>query len=113
MQVIDPEELAEYVPANHLNMVSRRLIGREMGATKLNVVLAVMHPGGFAPRHSHENSEHCHYVLTGELTITTAQGARTLGAGMIEWIPPGEEHEVRNNGAEDVRYIGITAPPSP
>ena len=112
MKVINPEEVETFVPADHFNMISRTLVGKEIGATKISVGLGTIRPGGGSAKHSHENSEQCHYVLRGELTVTTEQGTKIIQAGMVGWTAAGEDHEVRNNGKEDAHYLVITAPPS-
>jgi len=111
MRVINPEELETRAPAGHFDVVTRRLISKEIGATKLRISQGVIQPGGGSIRHTHEDSEQCFYILRGELTVTSEQGSKTIHTGMIAWTPAGEGHEMRNNGKEDTHYLSITAPP--
>ena len=48
---------------------------------------------GEFPRHSHPETDEFFLVLSGELTIRTAQGPVTLGAGDSYVVGRGEEHQ--------------------
>ena len=113
MKVINPEEVKGSAHANAgiSGGISKDVVNKAMGATKVRVQLQVLHPGPTENRHTHEDAEQCQYVLKGELTVTTPQGSKVIRAGMFGWIPAGEEHQVHNSGKEDAHYLAITTPP--
>ena len=48
-------------------------------------------PGAYYPEHSHANVT-CHYVLHGEITITSGGNTRTFTRGERFDVPAGEIH---------------------
>ncbi len=110
VKVVSPEELEEFSPPRHYDIFNRQIVGRPIGAEKMGVALGRIVPGGWAEIHTHENSEHCHYVLKGEVVVTTPDGNITVKAGQAVWTAVMEPHGMRNVSSEEALYLVITAP---
>jgi len=65
--------------------------------------------GSQPPPHIHHDEDEGFYVLDGEITLHTPDGALTLGPGEAAHGPQGVPHTVRA-GAEGVRMLVISAP---
>jgi mannose-6-phosphate isomerase-like protein (cupin superfamily) len=61
--------------------------------------------------HYHEDMQEIFVVFQGEARITVGEATALLRRGDAVLIDPGEVHEMRNVGNEDVEYLalGITA----
>ncbi len=78
-------------------VTGRVAIGREDGARNFCMRVFELAPGGFTPRHSHD-WEHEIFVHGGEGEVWTGTGWEALGSGTVLFIPPSEEHQIRNAG---------------
>jgi mannose-6-phosphate isomerase-like protein (cupin superfamily) len=78
----------------------------------LSVIEERMPPGTSEKRHLHRVARQFFYVLAGELTLEVQGREVTLGAGQGLEIVPGAAHQAINRGAEDVRMLVISQPPS-
>ena len=65
--IIMPDKVPVYIPDAHTGTVNQRLIGCEIGAKNLEVVLGTVTPGGQAEPHSHSNAEQVVDVLEGRI----------------------------------------------
>jgi mannose-6-phosphate isomerase-like protein (cupin superfamily) len=70
----------------------------------------VLRPGQSQPPHRHEREDKLYHVLSGHGVVTTGGRELPVGPGWAVWCPPGEEHGVRNDGAEDLRLLVVMAP---
>ena len=113
VKVIKPEELEEYSPPRHYDIFNRQMVGRPMGAEKMSVALGRISPGGWAEIHSHDGSEHCHYILKGEVIVTMPNGSVKVSEGQAVWTGVREPHGMRNETAQDALYLVISAPLAP
>jgi|GEM_PF-2558409 quercetin dioxygenase-like cupin family protein len=110
VKVINPEELEEYSPAKHYDIFNRQIVGSPMGADKTSVALGRIVPGGLAEIHTHDNSEHCHYMLKGEIVITMPDDSIEITAGQAVWTGVNEPHGMSNESTEEALYLVISAP---
>ncbi len=76
----------------------------------LSVIEERIPPGEGEVRHLHTVARQLFFVLTGALTIETADGMHTLAGGDALEIEPGNPHLVRNAGQADVCFLVISAP---
>ncbi|MBI4282547.1 MAG: cupin domain-containing protein [Chloroflexi bacterium] len=113
VKVIKPEESEEYSPPRHYDIFNRQIVGRAMGAEKMSVALGRISPGGWAEIHTHDSSEHCHYILQGEVVVTMPNGSIKVTAGQAVWTGVREPHGMRNETNQDALYLVISAPLSP
>ena len=110
VQIINPEELEGYSPPRHNDVINKRMVGERIGSSKMSVSLGRMSPGGLTEMHSHNNSEQFHYVLKGEITITSTDGNFKLTEGRAVWAAVGEPHGMMNESNHDALYLVFTAP---
>jgi quercetin dioxygenase-like cupin family protein len=80
-------------------------------AKNLTFGLAEFHPGEAAPAHTHDLQEEILYILEGEGTFITVDGARPLEPGVAVFIPPGLEHRVAVSGERPLRLVTVFSPP--
>lgn len=113
VKVIKPEELEEYSPPRHYDIFNRQMVGRTMGAEKMSVALGRISPGGWAEIHTHDSSEHCHYILKGEVVVTMPNGSINVTEGQAVWTGVREPHGMRNETNQDALYLVISAPLAP
>jgi uncharacterized cupin superfamily protein len=64
-------------------------------------------PGGL---HAHADQEEVFYVLEGEATFETPDGAVSVGAGEAVRFAPGEFQTGRNDGADELVALALGAP---
>ena len=69
-------------------------------------------PGGQTGRHRHPGPTVI-YVLDGELSEVTSEGATRLEAGQAVWRAARHEHDVRNVSGLPARALAIHLDPAP
>ena len=70
----------------------------------------VLKAGQSMHRHSTRNNEEILVFLQGKARVVLGGQPVTMEAGQILYIPPLTEHEVHNDGVEELRYIFTVAP---
>jgi uncharacterized cupin superfamily protein len=88
----------------------KRALTETLGLTQFGVNVTTLEPGAMsALRHWHAREDECVYVLSGELTLITDEGARLLRPGMVAGFPAGERngHHLVNRSLEDATYLEI------
>ncbi len=109
--VVRSGEVSAYSPAAHRGTVNRRLIGREtVGASKLEVVLGEVEPGGLAEAHYHDSAEQAVYFLEGECLVEVEGESYHLGPGDMAFFPPGTRHKAVPVGGP-MKVLVIYSPP--
>jgi mannose-6-phosphate isomerase-like protein (cupin superfamily) len=72
----------------------------------------VLKAGEAMHRHSTKGNEELLVFLTGKARVVVGDESVPLAAGEVLYIPPQTEHEVHNDGSEELRYIYAVAPAS-
>ena len=88
----------------------KRALTEALALSQFGVNLVVLKPGGMsAQRHWHETEDEFIYVITGEATLVTDEGAQLLGPGMCAGFAAGEQngHHLVNRANKDVHYLEI------
>lgn len=67
-------------------------------------------PGYGVPLHVHEAEDELFYVLDGEITLDSAEGATTAGPGAFIHLPHGVAHGYRNASGRPARMLVVTTP---
>lgn len=70
----------------------------------------VLKPAEAMHRHSTEDNEEQLVILKGRGLVVIGRDSVPIEAGDVLYIPPRTEHEVHNNGTEELRYIFTVAP---
>lgn len=89
-----------------VGVTKRLLIGPGDGAPTFAVRLFTLAPGGHTPHHAHP-FEHGVVVLSGRGEVLTPEGPQSLSPGTFAYIPPGEEHQFRNTGEEELSFLCV------
>lgn len=68
-------------------------------------------PGCTGPgAHRHESNDDTFYVLAGEVTFVLDGITTVAGPGAFVRVPPGAEHDYRNDGAVEARMLNFYVP---
>ena len=85
----------------------------EFEAARTGVGKKVLPPGGRMPRHSTGRYHEFLYVVEGRVTVIEGEGkVFRVPRGRACYIPPGTEHEVRNESGERAGYLFFYALPA-
>ena len=95
---------AEDVPPPAECVKVRWLITEETGAPNFAMREFTVGPGGSTPRHVHP-WEHEVFVLAGKGTVSGEGGDEPVRPGDVVFIPMDEEHQFRNDGDEELRFL--------
>ena len=83
-----------------------------LAGADLSVIEERMPPGTHETRHRHERARQFFYVLEGVLSIELDGTDHHLAQGQGLHVPPGEAHQVRNEGTTDARMLVVSSPRS-
>ena len=107
---INPNDVGVYTPEGHDDTYNRRLVGPNMGAKYVEVILGEMGQKGVADPHAHKNFEQIIYLLEGNLKVISQGVEEELEPGDLGFIPVGVSHQVFCE-TEKARFLIIYAPP--
>jgi mannose-6-phosphate isomerase-like protein (cupin superfamily) len=77
---------------------------------KQSLAEARLPPGAATTRHYHPQTEEIYYILTGSGQMTIGNDMRQVGPGDAIAIPPGEVHQIVNNGDVALVFLCCCAP---
>ena len=80
-------------------------------ANHLAMGLVEFPPGSDAPAHTHDAQEEIVFVLSGVGSVLLDGQPFSLHPGTFVFIPPGVQHQVRNEGNTPVRLLYAFSPP--
>ena len=86
------------------SLTVRWLLDKKQGAENFYMRLFEMEPGGHSPLHTHP-WEHEIFVLEGTGLVTGGGKEKRFSQGDVIFLPPGEEHQLRNSGKDTVRFL--------
>ncbi|MGH3035648.1 MAG: cupin domain-containing protein [Gaiellaceae bacterium] len=90
----------------------RVLLDAELGgAREQSLAEATLAPGGATRRHYHARAEEIYAVLEGSGEMEVDGDRRSVAPGDAILIPPGAWHEIRADGARELRFLCCCAPP--
>lgn len=95
---------------NAVSSRSKRALGDLFGLTNYGVNLVELPPGVWSSqRHWHMREDEFIFVLSGELTLVTDEGAQLLTTGMIAGFAAGDSngHHLVNNGNATASYLEV------
>jgi quercetin dioxygenase-like cupin family protein len=82
----------------------RWVISKEDGAPNFSMRVFEVEPGGYSPRHKHP-WEHEVFILEVKGFLIQEEKAVPLSKGDVLFIPPGEEHQLKNSFKEKLTFI--------
>src|SRR5437868_5894458 len=86
------------------------LAPRNSGVARQSLAEATLPPGAATQAHLHPRTEELYYILRGEALMAIEQEQRRVGAGDAIAIPPGQRHQIRNTGAEELVFLCCCVP---
>lgn len=78
----------------------------------LGVIQERMPPGSAEQRHLHRHARQFFYVLAGQAELELDGQRHRLGAGQGLHVAPGRAHQMRNDSAQDLHFLLVSAPHS-
>ena len=82
------------------------LVGAEQGWADHVMRVVELGPGGYSPKHRHP-WPHINYMLEGDGVLEIEGHAHAVRAGSYACVPAGTEHQFRNTGQAQFRFICI------
>ena len=82
----------------------RWVIAEKDGAKNFFIRVFDLEPGGYTPLHQHP-WEHEMFVIWGEGCVVKAGREVSLTRGSVVFIPPDEEHQIKNTSQETFTFI--------
>lgn len=83
--------------------------GAKLEAEHFVIGHVTVEPGGGIPGHEH-GQEEVYYVLSGCPTVTVDGESQIVAAGTAVHLPPGTQHEVKNETDQPVTILFVYAP---
>ncbi|MCP3740407.1 cupin domain-containing protein [Rossellomorea sp. BNER] len=105
------DQVEGYSPPGHSGTVNRRIIGREDGIQRVEMIFGEMDVGGEAEEHFHDDLEQLMFILEGKMYVEIEGEKAELTKGCAISIPPKVTHFVKNSGKSKLRFILIYSPP--
>jgi len=88
----------------------RWVIAKEDGAPNFSMRVFEVEPGGHSPYHKHP-WEHEVFILEGSGFLVQGDEEFPLSRGDVIFIPPGEEHQLKNPFEENLEFICLIPNP--
>lgn len=105
------EETGEYEAPVPFTRFARLLIDVDLiEDTKLSIAIFRYEPGQIGPCHKHKKETEVYYILKGHGTLRLDKEIVKLHEGTIVYIPPGVEHETKNNSKKELEFLAIFCP---
>lgn len=89
------------------------IITPEKCSSQISLVAAVIKSNMMLPSHSHEFSEDCIFLLSGQGTFKEDKNKNPVCAGQVIWVPEGVSHSLSASQKTDVVELGFLCPPDP
>ena len=88
----------------------RWVISKKDGAPNFSMRVFEVEPGGNSPYHKHP-WEHEVFILEGRGFMVQGEKEIPFSKGDVIFIPPGEEHQLKNSSKEKVEFICLIPNP--
>jgi len=92
-------QATHFASAEAKGVAARVVIGKNDGAHNFCMRVFEISPGGHTPKHAHA-WEHEMFIHAGEGEIYGNGKWQPLQAGNVVFLPPHEEHQMRNTGKD-------------
>lgn len=112
VRVIKVEDNPDMDVPGHTRCTGKEIAGDMIGIESYALKKGYFGKGGISEEHTHEESEHVFYILSGELTIYANDNEYVAKAGEALHIPPRIPHASANTFDGPTTYIALTLPPT-
>jgi len=79
----------------------------------LGMGMVILPPGQTSSAHTHEKEQEVWYIISGTGKVRVGDEIEELRPDTIVVAPPGVEHQLINDGPEDIKAIWIFSPAGP
>jgi quercetin dioxygenase-like cupin family protein len=93
-------------------VTGRVAIGKKDGAENFCMRVFEIAPGGHTPKHAHD-WEHEIFIHTGEGEVFGEETWLPVRPGSAVFVPPNQEHQVRNTGKAPLTFICLIPSKAP
>lgn len=100
---ISPDPVAEEGASG---ITVRRVISEKDGADNFTMRVFEVESGGNSPYHKHP-WEHEVFILEGRGSLVQGRREVPFSKGDVIFIPPGEEHQLKNSSTEPLEFICV------
>jgi mannose-6-phosphate isomerase-like protein (cupin superfamily) len=88
------------------------LLSPQINHTKnISLGMTILEPGSRSSPHSHETEDEVWFVLSGTGRATVGEETIQIEKGTAIYCPPGQPHQLTNNGKEELRVLWAFSPP--
>ena len=109
MDVHNIAEVTPFITADG-SEIRELLAHRNSCIRQQSLAEARLPPGGATTPHYHPRTEEIYYILEGTAHMRIGEEERDVGPGDAIAIPPGAEHQIRNTGADVLKFLCCCAP---
>lgn len=109
MKITSLNSIADTAVSHNEKIKKRVMLGNSEIKNITNFSQAIFPPGECAPAHSHADMSEVFFIQSGNGSIEINGKSYPLEAGSCITIEPGERHELRNTGSDNmvVIYFGV------
>ncbi len=104
MEIFRPEDVPAEEPESMPGVKIRWVIDQKRGAETFSMRIFEVAPGAATPLHEHWYEQEM-YLLEGRGAMVGAHGERSLEPGVVMWVRPHEQHQIRNTGTAPLKFI--------
>ena len=88
------------------------LLSQQINHTKnISLGMTILEPGWTSSPHGHETEDEIWFVLSGTGQAKVGEESIQIEKGTAIDCPPGQPHQLINNGKEDLRVLWAFSPP--
>lgn len=103
------EEAGVKIPAPYSRTIKVLFAPDKGGVNELTFSFAIIDPSGQTDRHSHDRPELI-YVVSGRGVVIGEDQQFDLQGDTVLWVRAGEEHQIKNLGAETLKLATVFVP---
>jgi len=77
----------------------------------MSIATILLDPGKSSTLHYHKKMEEIYYIVEGKAEIRIEDEVQNMHSGYAILIPIGALHQIKNTGANTLKFISIDSPP--
>ncbi len=109
MKITSLDKITDSEVSHNYKIKKRLMIPNDQIPHISNFSQATFPPGEIAPSHQHSDMSEVFFIQSGQGEIQVNDNCHIIKPGTCITIEPGDEHELRNTGSENlvVLYFGV------
>lgn len=105
MRIVSLQTIPEVETSHNKEIKKKVMISKGAMPLVTQVAQVVFRPGQIAEKHTHDDMFETFYIEQGEGIVAIDDTNVALEKGMCITVEPGEAHEIKNTGKEDLLII--------